>query len=272
MSSSSLCLGHSELPGTSADRSWSLNCSRGYGVRCIAATRGSSATGRGPARSRSRQPTRWTGPRCGVPSRASMWPFTSIHSRHGHVVRAAGPRCSGHLRGCRCMLCGGEAHCVSGYRSRPCQDLRRTSLAWEAWGYPAGQQRAGGRCKLEDCGDHRQRVGVVRDASVSHRAPAGDGHPEMGENPASSPSPSARAILVGAAALPFSWAWPASRSTGHSGSSERGGRPSSARAASGTSPARPSTRACSAWPPSPGSSSWGASPTASSGAASRGPA
>ena len=46
--------------------------------------------------------------------------------------------------------------------------------------HPAGQRGADRRAAGRR--DHRQRVGILRDAPVPHRAAAGHGHPEMGGN------------------------------------------------------------------------------------------
>lgn len=37
--------------------------------------------------------------------------------------------------------------------------------------------------RAPSCGHHRLRFGVLRDAALPHRAPAGHGHPELGQHP-----------------------------------------------------------------------------------------
>ena len=61
--------------------------------------------------------------------------------------------------------------------------------------HPAGQRRADGRAAGR--GDHRQRIGVVRDAPLPHRAPAGHGHPPVGGHPHPADRRPRRAALPG---------------------------------------------------------------------------
>ncbi len=66
---------------------------------------------------------------------------------------------------------------------------------------PAGQRRADDRAAGR--GDHRLRVGVVRDAALPHRAAAGDGHPEwVGTRIQPIAVRDVLRYLVGCAALP----------------------------------------------------------------------
>jgi hypothetical protein len=77
-----------------------------------------------------------------------------------------------HFAGSVSVTCG-EAHHLSGrHRFRPGRrPVTAPALARGSRGHPAGQWRADGRAA--GCRDHRQRVGVVRDAQGPPNSPAG---------------------------------------------------------------------------------------------------
>ena len=119
--------------------------------------------------------------------------------RHGRVVRTARPRRGADVRRGRegrrraAHRLPGRPHLRAGREAVPAPALPRGGRR-----HPAGQRRADGRAAGR--GDHRLRIGVVRDAALPHRAAAGHGHPALGATPASSRSPSATCCATWSAA------------------------------------------------------------------------
>ena len=102
--------------------------------------------------------------------------------RRGRVIRAARPGRGGVLRRRREGR-GSAAHRLPGRHH-----LRAVRAAVPAPALPRGGRRhPAGQRRADNCaagrGDHRQRVSVVRDAPLPHRAAARHGHPPMGRHP-----------------------------------------------------------------------------------------
>ena len=184
-------------PATSA-AGWCPGCSRpGTTVRCLTrAAPAGCATCRGPAGSRSSRATSPTG--VGLPAalRGVDVAYYLVHSlgqpdfedvdRRGARTSPRRPRRPG-VR--RIVYLGGPEPPAD---ARPSAHLRSRA---EVGRHPAGQRRAdrgaAGR------GDHRLRLGVVRDAALPHRTAAGHGHAPLGAQPDPADRDPRRAALPG---------------------------------------------------------------------------